>query len=88
MYFIVSSEVARGLTRDSYALVFGVNTFVALLLQSVLTFTIAGSAGFALNITQQVPCWCSKCFIAVHITKAGHIKNYIVISLGWFIFIC
>lgn len=37
-----------------YALVFGVNTFVALLLQSVLTLVVVDTAGLGLDVSTQV----------------------------------
>lgn len=37
-----------------YALVFGVNTFVALLLQSLLTVVVVDSAGLGLDVFTQV----------------------------------
>lgn len=37
-----------------YALVFGVNTFVALLLESLLTVVVVDSAGLGLDIFTQV----------------------------------
>ena len=43
-----SFEVARLISDDSYGLVFGFNTFVALLFQSILTLVVADDAGLAL----------------------------------------
>lgn len=37
-----------------YALVFGVNTFVALLLQSLLTLVVVDTAGLGLDVFTQV----------------------------------
>lgn len=37
-----------------YALVFGVNTFMALLLQSLLTVVVVDSAGLGLDVFTQV----------------------------------
>lgn len=37
-----------------YALVFGVNTFMALLLQTLLTFVVVDSAVLSLNVSAQV----------------------------------
>ena len=37
-----------------YALVFGVNAFVALLLQSVLTLVVVDTAGLGLDVFSQV----------------------------------
>lgn len=38
--FYFSSEVAKKVNRDSYGLIFGVTTFLALVLQSGLTFAV------------------------------------------------
>jgi len=46
---IASSEVAKGLKRKSYGLVFGINTFLALLLQTILTLIVVDKIGFALE---------------------------------------
>lgn len=37
-----------------YALVFGVNTFLALLLQSLITVVVVDSVGLGLNVFTQV----------------------------------
>lgn len=47
-------NIAKGLKTENYGLVFGVNTFAALLLQAVLTFAVAGKHGFSLDIRTQV----------------------------------
>lgn len=49
-----SSEVAKGLKQESYGLVFGINTFLALLFQTILTLIVADSAGLALDPPDQV----------------------------------
>ncbi|KAF8386205.1 folt-1 [Pristionchus pacificus] len=46
-------NIASLLTSANYGLVFGVNTFVALILQTALTFAIADSHGFNLDIRTQ-----------------------------------
>jgi len=46
---IASSEVAKGLKKSSYGLVFGINTFLALLFQTILTLIVADKIGFALE---------------------------------------
>jgi thiamine transporter 2/3 len=50
----VSFEIASNISQDSYGLVFGFNTFLALAFQTVLTFVVADSAGLALNPRDQV----------------------------------
>lgn len=49
-----SANIASELTASNYGLVFGWNTFVAVLLQSILTFAVADSHGFNLAIRAQV----------------------------------
>nr|XP_046480174.1 thiamine transporter 2-like isoform X1 [Neodiprion pinetum]XP_046480175.1 thiamine transporter 2-like isoform X1 [Neodiprion pinetum]XP_046480177.1 thiamine transporter 2-like isoform X1 [Neodiprion pinetum] len=53
MITIASSEVAKNLSEDSYGLIFGVNTLIALLLQSLLTFVVTGKNVLALPIRAQ-----------------------------------
>lgn len=49
-----SAEIAKHLADDSYGLIFGINTFIALVLQSILTaFVVTDIAGFNLNLFQQ-----------------------------------
>jgi thiamine transporter 2/3 len=48
MITVASAEVAQGISDDSYGLIFGINRFVALTIQTVLTFSVADSNGFAL----------------------------------------
>ncbi|XP_058445950.1 thiamine transporter 1-like [Malaya genurostris] len=51
---VVSAEIARNVSDDSFGLVFGFNTLIALSLQTVLTFAVTDSDGwFALNIFEQ-----------------------------------
>ncbi|KAE8748432.1 hypothetical protein FOCC_FOCC004864 [Frankliniella occidentalis] len=50
---IAYSEVAKRVREDAHALVFGINTLGALLLQTVLTFTVAGEGGLELDIRTQ-----------------------------------
>ncbi|KAH8295106.1 hypothetical protein KR018_007213 [Drosophila ironensis] len=51
---VASSELAGSLQEDSFALVFGFNTFVALCIQCVMTFVvISESADLKLNVFQQ-----------------------------------
>lgn len=51
MVTVASFEVAKHISEDSYGLIFGVNTFFALLAQSLLTFVVVNT--FMLNIRQQ-----------------------------------
>lgn len=47
-------QIAASLSMQRYALVFGVNTFVALLLQSLLTLVVVDTAGLGLDVFTQV----------------------------------
>lgn len=53
MMTITNSEVAKHISEDSYGLVFGFNTFFALILQSALTAVVVGNGGFELNAKDQ-----------------------------------
>ena len=44
-----SAEVAKGLKRETYGLIFGFNTFLALLFQSILTIAVSDGVGLALD---------------------------------------
>jgi len=46
--------VAKGLKQESYGLVFGINTFMALLFQTILTLIVADQSGLALGTKDQV----------------------------------
>ncbi|XP_017281768.1 thiamine transporter 1 isoform X1 [Kryptolebias marmoratus] len=46
-------QIAASLSMQCYALVFGVNTFVALLLQTLLTVIVVDSAGLGLDVYTQ-----------------------------------
>ncbi|XP_029942388.1 thiamine transporter 1 isoform X2 [Salarias fasciatus] len=50
---VATYQIAASLSVQRYALVFGVNTFVALLLQSLLTLVVVDSAGLGLDIFPQ-----------------------------------
>lgn len=52
MLFVLSFEIAKYISEDSYGLIFGVNTFFALLAQSLLTFIVIDK--LTLTIQQQV----------------------------------
>ena len=56
MMSVPSFEIARHISPSSYGLVFGLNTFLALSFQTVLTTIVADSAGLALEPRQQVRC--------------------------------
>ncbi len=50
---ISSAEVAKNLEDDSFGLVFGINTLVAVILQTILTLAVVSEQGFALTVFQQ-----------------------------------
>lgn len=54
MITIASSEISQNIQEDSYGLVFGINTFIALFLQTILTMVVATSnIGFGLSLRSQ-----------------------------------
>ncbi|XP_023712947.1 folate transporter 1 [Cryptotermes secundus] len=53
MITVANAEVAKNIGEDSYGLIFGVNTFMALALQSVLTLIVVSDTGMALEIHLQ-----------------------------------
>ncbi|ELK16303.1 thiamine transporter 1 [Pteropus alecto] len=50
---IATFQIAANLSMERYALVFGVNTFIALALQTVLTLIVVDASGLGLEITTQ-----------------------------------
>ncbi|XP_055480672.1 thiamine transporter 1 [Psammomys obesus] len=50
---IATFQIAANLSMERYALVFGVNTFIALALQTVLTLIVVDARGLGLDITTQ-----------------------------------
>ncbi|XP_029308000.1 thiamine transporter 1 [Cottoperca gobio] len=50
---VATYQIAASLSMQRYALVFGVNTFLALLLQSLLTVVVVDSAGLGLDVSSQ-----------------------------------
>ncbi|XP_026878732.2 thiamine transporter 2 isoform X1 [Electrophorus electricus] len=50
---IAMFQIAAGLSTECYALVFGTNTFIALILQTILTSVVVDSRGFGLDIVYQ-----------------------------------
>lgn len=53
MITVANSEVAKHLNDDSYGLIFGITTFIALSLQSVLTYTVVSKQGLRLSARPQ-----------------------------------
>lgn len=57
MFLIVALDrfqIATNLSVERYALVFGVNTFIALALQTLLTVIVVDASGLGLDIFTQV----------------------------------
>lgn len=52
---IISFQIASNLSMECYALTFGINTFVALSLQTIITVTVVDEAALGLDIVTQVP---------------------------------
>uniref|UniRef100_A0A7N4PY20 Solute carrier family 19 member 2 n=1 Tax=Sarcophilus harrisii TaxID=9305 RepID=A0A7N4PY20_SARHA len=50
---IATFQIATNLSMERYALVFGVNTFIALALQTLLTLIVVDASGLGLDITTQ-----------------------------------
>ncbi|XP_050815072.1 thiamine transporter 1 isoform X2 [Gopherus flavomarginatus] len=50
---IATFQIATNLSMERYALVFGINTFIALALQTLLTLIVVDSSGLGLNIFTQ-----------------------------------
>lgn len=54
-FYSYSAEIAKELPEDSYGMIFGVNTFFAYCLQSILTaIVVSDPIGFGFNIFQQM----------------------------------
>lgn len=54
MHVYLSFQIAKALDRERYALVFGINSFVGTVLQSVLTGIVINTKSLQLTITSQV----------------------------------
>ncbi|KAM7362898.1 thiamine transporter 1-like [Cochliomyia hominivorax] len=63
---VAGAEVARYLEEDSFGLVFGINTTLALILQTILTLVVISESGFALSTRGQFTVYAFY-FIAVGI---------------------
>nr|XP_029732793.1 thiamine transporter 1-like [Aedes albopictus] len=62
---LVSSEIAKHISDDSFALIFGINTMVGLVSQTILTIAVVDSDGwFALDIRGQFTVY-SFSFVAI-----------------------
>jgi len=63
MATVANCEVAKNIPPDSYALVFGVNTFMSLLLQTCLTVVVNSPIGLMLGIRTQFFVYSGGCLI-------------------------
>lgn len=50
---IASAEIAKHLVEDSFGLVFGINTLMGLLVQTIITIVVVSESGLALPIIEQ-----------------------------------
>ena len=48
------TQIAHAMTHESYAMIYGFNTFMSLLLQTFLTLAVSDSRGLNLDIPTQV----------------------------------
>ncbi|KAJ8253053.1 hypothetical protein GJAV_G00208610 [Gymnothorax javanicus] len=72
---IATYQIAANLSMRRYALVFGVNTFIALLLQTMLTLIVVDSVGLGLDIISQFLIYASYfAVIAIVFLAAGLYK--------------
>jgi solute carrier family 19 (thiamine transporter), member 2/3 len=53
MITLVTATVAKNIADDSFALIFGINTFIALVIQTILTVVFVTNFGFALSPRMQ-----------------------------------
>ncbi|TTH99997.1 Thiamine transporter 2 [Bagarius yarrelli] len=75
---IAMFQIAAGLSVERYALVFGVNTFVALVLQTILTSIVVDSRGLGLDIITQFIIYASYfCLIALIFFARGVYTLYL-----------
>lgn len=73
---VASAEIAKKLKLDTFGLIFGFNTFLAMIFHSLLTFLVVNDVfGFALNMRQQYLVYGSFCFVIACI--------YFVVSVVW-----
>lgn len=78
---IASTQLAYAITHDSYALIFGINTFIALVLQSFLTLAVSDEHGLDLGIRTQFRVYSGYYyFLMLVFVSAGVYK---LTSMGW-----
>ncbi|CAJ0963084.1 unnamed protein product [Ranitomeya imitator] len=81
---IATFQIAANLSMECYALVFGVNTFTALVLQTVMTVIVVDSSGLGLDLFTQSLHWLPihsriqyKTTTLIHKTLLGSAPPYI-----------
>lgn len=67
---IATFQIATNLSVERYALVFGVNTFIALALQTLLTLIVVDASGLGLDIFTQFMIYASY-FAAISLVFLG-----------------
>uniref|UniRef100_A0A8C4U1G0 Solute carrier family 19 member 2 n=1 Tax=Falco tinnunculus TaxID=100819 RepID=A0A8C4U1G0_FALTI len=67
---IATFQIATNLSVERYALVFGVNTFIALALQTLLTLIVVDASGLGLDIFTQFMIYASY-FVAISLVFLG-----------------
>ncbi|XP_044761940.1 thiamine transporter 2-like [Coccinella septempunctata] len=73
---VSSAEIAKKLKLDTFGLIFGFNTFVAMIFHSLLTVLVVNDVfGFALNIRQQYIVYGVFCFLIACV--------YFTVSVFW-----
>lgn len=72
-----SAEVAKHLEDDSFGLVFGINTLVAVLLQAILTLAVISDEGLALTVFQQYTVYAVYFFVLSGIYLAAFIYSLV-----------
>ena len=80
MYDLNSAEVAQGISKDSCGLIFGMNTFLALVLQTLLTIIVSDERGLALDERSQFIVY-GACFGVLGIAFLG-ISTYTFCKYG------
>ncbi|MED6290356.1 hypothetical protein CHARACLAT_012213 [Characodon lateralis] len=71
---ITTFQIASNLTMECYALTFGINTFMALLLQTIITVIVVDEAALGLDIVTQV--YCIYLFYYIHFLIAACLNAY------------
>lgn len=77
---LASAEVAKQLDEDCFGLIFGFNTFIALALQTILTFLFVSGSVFQCDIFQQFLAYCVF-FVVLGVIYTGALAHDIFQSL-------